>query len=264
MDILATQPQSALTMRRVLAIGAAAIIATGASAAMASPLITNGSFSSTTATQVSGGVTYGTNITGSELTGWTIGACAYYCSAAGQNPLFDFQMLQNSYTNGVLYNGSAVIPFYSAGPGALSSTYTNAIAVDAANLDAPLQQTVTNLTVGDTYVLSFYQASTQAVDSHVNGAFTGNWAVSLGGQTVNSATMTNPQNSNTGWVLQTLSFTATSASETLSFLATSPSTGQPPFLLLADVSMSVPEPGSLAMLAAGMGGLLLLRRRLSA
>jgi hypothetical protein len=155
---------------------------------------------------------------------------------------------------------------YSSGPGALVTggvTY-NAIGVDAANATYALNQSVSSLTVGDTYVLSFYQASTQADGGSETTGFTGHWAVSLGSQSLNSATMNNPYRGSTGWVLQTLSFTATSASETLSFLATSPGTGQPPFLLLADVSLSVAEPESLTMLAVGMGGLLLLRRRFSA
>jgi hypothetical protein len=258
MDNLASHPRSNSVTRRVLAAVAAAALTTISSAALASPLITNGNFATTTATAVVGSTTYGTSINNSNLTGWSLGTCTSNCSAPAS---FDFLFLPNSYANGVDYQGT-IIPMYSSGPGALVTggvTY-NAVGVDAANATYALNQSVTNLTVGDTYFLTFYQASTQANGGAETTAFTGNWAVSLGSQTLNSATMSNPYKGSTGWVAQTLQFTATSATETLSFLATSPSTGQPPFLLLADVSLAVPEPDSLVMLAAGMGGLLLLRR----
>jgi hypothetical protein len=247
----------------VLATVAATIIATAAPAAWASPLsFTNGNFATNSATAVVGGTTYGTSINNTDLSGWSLGTCTSNCTAPAS---FDFLFLPNSYANGVDFQGT-IIPMYSSGPGALVTggvTY-NAIGVDAANATYALNQSVSSLTVGDTYVLSFYQASTQADGGSETTGFTGHWAVSLGSQSLNSATMNNPYRGSTGWVLQTLSFTATSASETLSFLATSPGTGQPPFLLLADVSLSVAEPESLTMLAVGMGGLLLLRRRFSA
>jgi hypothetical protein len=267
MDMSATPSRSNPALRRVLAavavpVFAATILALAPSAASASPLITNGSFAATSATAVVNGTTYGTSINNTDLTGWSLGTCTSNCTAPAS---FDFLFLPNSYANGVDYQGT-IIPMYSSGPGALVTggvTY-NAIGVDAANATYALNQTVTNLTVGDTYFLTFYQASTQANGGAETTSFTGHWAVSLGSQSLNSATMNNPYQGSTNWVQQTLAFTATSASETLSFLATSPSTGQPPFLLLADVSLAVPEPDSLVMLAAGLGGLLLLRRRLRA
>jgi hypothetical protein len=66
----------------------------------------------------------------------------------------------------------------------------------------------------------------------------------------------------TGWMTEDMTFEATSTSEVLSFLSVGTPNGQPPFSLLADVSMlAVPEPGSLAMVGAGALGMLAMRRR---
>jgi hypothetical protein len=69
----------------------------------------------------------------------------------------------------------------------------------------------------------------------------------------------------TGWMQNGFTFTATSTQETLSFLAIGTPNGQPPFSALADVSLQVPEPGSLTLLLAATGlGFMLRRRRASA
>jgi len=82
-----------------------------------------------------------------------------------------------------------------------------------------------------------------------------------------ASTMVNPYQGSSSWVAQTMTFTATAASETLSFFATG-SNGQPPFLLLDGISLtqntsggtSVPEPGSIALLGAGLVGFMAIRR----
>jgi hypothetical protein len=57
----------------------------------------------------------------------------------------------------------------------------------------------------------------------------------------------------------TMSFIPTSTSEVLSFLAVG--TGSPPFLLLSDVSVTTPEPGTLAVMLTGVVGLGMVARR---
>jgi hypothetical protein len=52
-----------------------------------------------------------------------------------------------------------------------------------------------------------------------------------------------------------MTFVATSTSELLNFLAVSPNGGEPPVALLADVSLTAPEPGTLAVLSVGLLGL---------
>ncbi len=248
-------------------VGAAmAAMAVTSSPALAGSLLTDGQFTGTSgaATYNNSGTVIGSVVNGTDLSGWSASACVNNCSA-GQNP-FLFIMLPNYGTSGVWWYPSTnqaaggTVTFYTT-PGA-SPDGGNDIGEDAGNLAAALQQTITGLTVGDHYQVTFYQASTQAVDGSVTGAFTGNWQVSLGGTTQNSTTMSNAYHSDTPWTLQTLNFTATSTSELLSFLAVSPQTGEPPFLLLGDVSlMDIPEPGSAALLAAGALALALRRSK---
>lgn len=132
---------------------------------------------------------------------------------------------------------------------------------------APLFQTISGLTPGASYLVSFYQAATEQAP----GPFTttSQWQVSLGSEVKDSALMTKLPDTWVPWEFQTLSFTATAASEVLSFLAVGTPAGAPPVSLLDGVSLtasisSVPEPTSWALLATGllaMIGVAQLRRR---
>jgi hypothetical protein len=167
----------------------------------------------------------------------------------------------NAYSyvsNGVDFQGTT-ISFY-GGPG-VSPNFGNAITEDAGNETGALEQTLNTLTPGDHYQLSFYQASIQATLG-TNNSFTANWVVSLGGSSQNSPTVYNAFGGYTGWTQVTMNFTASAATEVLAFLASSPSNGQPPFMLLDGVSLiDIPEPGSIALLALGLGAVVSLRRR---
>jgi hypothetical protein len=130
------------------------------------------------------------------------------------------------------------------------------LATDGAyGANAIISQTISGLTVGEQYLLSFYQASAQ--QTGFNGDSTDYFDVSLGSSTQQSSVMSHPsQAAVTPWQQQTMSFTATSATQLLSFVAQGAPNGQPPFALLSSVSLSpatpVPEPvtilGSLAAL----------------
>jgi hypothetical protein len=121
---------------------------------------------------------------------------------------------------------------------------------------APLFQTISGLMVGTAYDLTFYQASAQ--QGGFGSSTTEDWQVSLGSDTQNSTTMSTPGGAT--WNLQSMTFIATSTSELLSFLAISPSGGEPPVALLADVSLTAPEPGTFAVLSVGLLGLLTVVR----
>ncbi len=103
--------------------------------------------------------------------------------------------------------------------------------------------------------MGFWWAAAQ--QSSFTGVTTEKWQVSLGGNTQTTSTASNLSQGFSGWMHQTLTFTASSGSEALSFLSigTPISPSEPPFALLADVSFdqTTPEPGAWSMMLGGLG-----------
>jgi len=125
-------------------------------------------------------------------------------------------------------------------------------------LAQPVAQTISGLTVGQSYTVSFNQAAGQQyLDS---GATTEQWQVSLGSDTQFSAVMNTPSEGVFPWEGQTLTYTASSSSELLSFLAIG-SGGVPPIVFLDGVDMesSVPEP-SAGLILLGVGAVVAMGR----
>jgi hypothetical protein len=125
---------------------------------------------------------------------------------------------------------------------------------------APITQTLTGLTTGQTYQVGFYWAASQ--QQGFSGDTQQQWQVSLGSQTLDTPIYYLPSQDFSGWMYQTLDFTATGTSEVLSFLAWG-NNPVPPMLLLDGVTANevTPEPGSLSLTLTGvgvMGALLLL------
>jgi len=130
-----------------------------------------------------------------------------------------------------------------------------------------LSQTVTGLTAGTKYSVSFSFAGGEQLGFANGSTMTDKLAVSLGGETHDTATLTVPSKGFSGWVTQTITFTATGTSELLNFLAISTPSGVPPFVLLDGVKLSpftaTPEPSSLALsgICLACFGVAGLRRR---
>ncbi len=123
-------------------------------------------------------------------------------------------------------------------------------------------QTISGLTVGDTYSLSFWSMS-----NHDGNGFLQDWQVTFGGQSATGQQTTPNADNLTGtWVQSSMSFTASSTSQALTFLAQYLPGSVPEMLnldgvVLKDVSVSaVPEPSSWAMLLAALGGVLAVAR----
>ena len=124
----------------------------------------------------------------------------------------------------------------------------------------PLYQTVSaGISVGQTYILSFYAAVDQQYG--FTQSITANWDVAVyGGSAAPTSTTTYtsignalaPSNSQQ-WVLETYSFVATSTTETIAFLANSTAGSGPPFALLSNVSLNAtPEPGTMILMGLGL------------
>lgn len=156
---------------------------------------------------------------------------------------------------------------------------------------------VTGLTPGETYTLSFYQAASQQTGFANGQATTERWIVSLGTQglqitccgpvdpvygntdryfnndpnasIVATQLMTTPSAGLTDWNYVSIELTADASSDLLSFLAwadNGSTVNLPPIVFLAGVNSqaglngSVPEPATLSLVGAGIGGVLLRRR----
>lgn len=146
-----------------------------------------------------------------------------------------------------------------------------------------ISQTLTGLTVGEQYNVSFSQAagqfncnfgsisapSSSCVEGGIySGATTSRWQVSFGGTTQLSTLMNQASQAPVSpWQSQTLSFTATSSTQVLSFLAIGTPGAQPPTALLSGVSVTpfssapVPEPTTILGSIAAIGFMTKLRSK---
>ena len=254
---------------RFLLMGAMACSLFAVAASADVNLVANGSFSDI------GGATKNYFVNSSNLPGWTvqqdggyndcivISGSSRFNNCGVNNPIYDLQQSPGNSPDGGNYffmDGDTHDPVHNW-----------------------LYQTITGLTVGDTYQLNFYQAAgelypySQSVSLH--------WDVNFG-TTIADANikpsdimvvpgdMSDPYNGIHAWESQSMKLTATSTSEVLGFLAIGTPTNQPPIALLDGVSLTdlgvtpTPEPGYVALMGAGLAGLFGIRkysrRRISA
>jgi hypothetical protein len=129
----------------------------------------------------------------------------------------------------------------------------NFIAMDGDYETSAITQTISGLTVGASYDVSFDYGYAQ------QKGFTGNTiqdiVACLGTACQSTSSLTNPSKGFTGWFTANDKFTATSTSEVLSFLAQG-NAPLPPFALLDGVSMTaVPELSTWVLMLAGFAGI---------
>ena len=247
--------------RAVKAFGIATLVVAGAVALPAGAhanLVQNGGFESLTgpADQFIG------YAGGTQLTGWTYGAAPHPNAA-----VYTFDGA-DSFPGAQRPDG--FFPLYGPGTGfnngfSPSPAGGNFLASDGeASFSGPINQTITGLTPGGLYTLSFVWAGNQFLDSSslaTGGPLTIDWQVSLGSETITTPIEVYTAHGFTGWMTQTFTYMATSPTEVLSFLAQGGPDGEPPTALLDGVSLTVPEPASWLIMILGVTGLGVLARR---
>src|SRR5665213_3320028 len=203
---------------------------------------------------------------GSNVAGWGVscvpGGVVTPCSVNNQVLTVVFPIAGNTGLN--LYgpaaggaNPNGYIPVSPAGG--------NYVAGDGdPNFEASFSQTITGLTIGGTYTLTFYQAGTN--QRSINANTFEQWQVTFGSNTQLSTVMNTGDGANSGgyssfspWSQQTMTFTATSASQVLTFMSSGTSTGAlPPIALLdgVDLENATPEPSAILLVGGGLAGLM--------
>ncbi|RYD95526.1 MAG: PEP-CTERM sorting domain-containing protein [Sphingomonadales bacterium] len=167
-----------------------------------------------------------------------------------------------------------------------SPTGGNFVAADGAYLNAPISQTVTGLTAGRQYAVSFWWAAGQL--QPYRGPTSDAWTVCFGTcafttdynplgdgyatftpgagsqiqQTISRAV---PDQGFVPWRHEYIVFTAQSSTQTLSLLAYGTPVGTPPFAMIDGIRLdAVPEPSTWAMMLIGfgvVGGVMRTRRQ---
>ncbi len=245
---------------KVLAVFTAfGIVAFGQAAnATSTNLITNGNFDSTSFSNNSQFGSNGASGNGGQgVTGWT-GGSGY--------ELYFFNGTQATNSAASQYNGgvynSGLEKFYVL-PNSPTGGTGNFVALDGDQTVAgSISQTLSGLTIGSNYLLTFYSATGQ-LQSSSGGPFQTNVLATLGSQSFQTATVTTQSGSYTPWVANTFLYKATATTETLTFLAQGPQ-GLPPMIALDGVSLvAAPEPSSVTLLGAGIAllGFVAYRRR---
>jgi hypothetical protein len=220
----------------VIAIAALAAVLVTTGDARTAPVVVNGGFEAFTGTAPStssgGEKTFFSN---ANVTGWSggTGSGTYaYLVAPG--------------TADIGSHISVYGPFPATSPNGGNFYMADG---DPAFRSSAITQSISGLTVGQKYAISFYQAAGQ--QQGFTGATFEQWQVGFGSDTQFSSLMNTPSQGLVPWQSQSLIFTATSTSETLSFLAIGgPNTNNlPPMVFLDGVSIAaVPEPSSIALM----------------
>jgi hypothetical protein len=223
-----------------LALAAAVAVMAVSRLASANALITNGSFESNTG---NGQLGFNTTVTGWSVPNPGAGASYTFLYAPGTA---DTIGANGQYGNVGLWgpnNGS---------PNGLPATSPDGgyyLAEDGDFQVGAISQTVSGLTVGSKYTISFDWAAAQ--QSGFAGASTEQFQVGFGSSTQSTPVLSIASEGFSGWQSQSFLFTADATSDVLSFLAVGTPNGVPTFALLDGV-VAVPAVGSSAPLPSAL------------
>jgi hypothetical protein len=250
----------------------------GLQASARANLLTNGDFSQTNLSTAGAILGAGSG----TITGWNLctNVQPYICPSGASTPNNGAHGLAFLYTPGTQaaqLTDTYGVNDFSLAQGTAPNTIPNSspaggnwlIADGGTSNNLAFYQTLTNLTSGAKYILTFYTAAGQQLNTV--GATTEDWEVFFGTAgttpvyTVQSTpTINNPQQGFTPWSLVTMVFTANSTSQVLEFLSQGTPSGDPPMDFLAGVSLTqaaTPEPSAIALMGVGMIGLVVVRRK---
>ena len=237
-------------MRLKLLAAVAAIVLTSGIVANATPnLVLNGDFQSSSYTSNN---QFGDAFGGQGVSNWTL--------TQGYGIYF-FAGTDTTVSANTTYGGNSEKLYGPAGGDGIAGG-GNFVALDgnADGVQASINQTIVGLIPGIQYQLTFDWGRGQLQSR--TGATTEQVQVTFGNQTQSTAVLNNATMSFAGWVSQSFTFTAATASQVLTFLAIGTPSGGPPIVTLDNISLSqVPEPISLSLLGAGLVGLVAVRRK---
>jgi hypothetical protein len=230
-------------MKKLAFATAVAIIAAAAPATAATNLVKNGGFEATTST------TSANPVAGNFQIG-TVGTVNDWTSTAGYNLVFNAATATTDNAAGN-YEYTGLEKLWGATASRQGGKF---VALDGdVNDRGAIVQTITGLTAGQQYVLSFDWGAGQLQSRE--GDTTEQLRYGLDGDLFTTEVLSNKSRGFTGWNTVTRTFTATGASQVLSFLSIGTPSGLPPIALLDNVSLTaaVPEPATWAMMLVGFG-----------
>jgi len=263
---------SSLRCSMVLCAGLAAEILPAAADAGPLNLITNGNFSSYTNSngQTTTGLGFEPDFNGT-LTGWSNSNANGGGFGTNGNAAYNFLFEANTGTLAPADVGAYgnygqlglwdnhTNPTGNSWNGQGPTSTTNFVAMDGDFSTAAISQTLTGLTKGTVYEVTFEYAFAQ--QNSYTGATVQNMQVSLGAHSALVGQYSLPSEGFSGWMSGTLYLQADGSSDVLSFLAIG-NVQLPPFALLTDVAMYAdPEPATCGVLAVGLAGVVVGARR---